>query len=103
MMETVNDEVPADQQPAWKLAASRWRLPYWDWATPQPYIKNYGIPEICTLEKINIAVPTSNGVKVPMDNPLWKFSNPKGIPMGDPSMGKFKIPGDPGPPAIPVY
>jgi hypothetical protein len=49
----------------------------------QPYINNYGIPELLTMEKVNIVLPGSNLKKVPHDNPLWKFTNPSGKKMGD--------------------
>lgn len=65
-----------------------------DWAAPQPYIKNFGLPEICTLDKVPIVRPDSNMRKVLVDNPLWKFSNPSGKPMGDKSMGQYAIPPD---------
>src|SRR5436305_3178099 len=94
MMDIIKTDVPTHEQGPWEIAASQWRLPYWDWAAHQPYIKNYGLPEICTLEKINIVLPNSNHEKVPVDNPLWKFSNPSGKQMGDPSMGKLAIPAD---------
>jgi hypothetical protein len=43
--------------------------------------------ELLTLQKVNIVLPNSNLQKVPFDNPLWKFTNPSGTPMGDSSMG----------------
>jgi tyrosinase len=86
--------IPEDQQAPWKLAASQWRLPYWDWAAVQPYINNYGVPELLTLQKVNIVLPKSNLQKVPFDNPLWKFTNPSGTPMGDSSMGDVAIQAD---------
>jgi tyrosinase len=91
MIEYVNTSVPADQRAIWTAEANKWRLPYWDWAVPQPYIGNFGVPEICTWENITIVEPASkNGEplgQVEVANPLWKFSNPLGIPMGDPAMG----------------
>ena len=88
------DQIPADQKAPWQLAASQWRLPYWDWAALQPYINNYGLPELLTLQQVNIVLPNSNLKKVPVDNPLWKFTNPSGAPMGDPSMGDLAIQAD---------
>jgi tyrosinase len=91
MTEYVKTSVPADQQALWTAEANQWRLPYWDWAIPQPYIENFGVPEICTWEKITIVEPASKNReplgRVEVANPLWKFSNPLGIPMGDPAMG----------------
>lgn len=75
----------------WREAANQWRLPYWDWAIPQPYINNFGVPEVCTYEDITISMPY--GKTQTIENPLKQFSNPKKdaggsrVPMGDPSMG----------------
>jgi tyrosinase len=90
MLEII-DKIPEDQRQPWQLAASQWRLPYWDWAALQPYINDYGVPEIFTLENIDIVLPDSNLQKVPVPNPLWKFTNPSRVPMGDSSMGEFAI------------
>ena len=91
IMQGIVDKIPADQKAPWQLAASTWRLPYWDWAAPQPYINNYGVPELLTMENVNIVLPNSNLQKVPQPNPLWKFTNPSKKPMGDPSMKKLAI------------
>jgi tyrosinase len=88
------DNIPADQKGQWQLAASQWRLPYWDWAAPQPYINDYGVPEIFTTDTISIVLPGSHGKKVPYSNPLWKFSNPSGDKMGNPSMKDLAITAD---------
>jgi tyrosinase len=90
------DGIPIDQKAPWQLAASQWRLPYWDWAAPQPYINDYGVPELLTMETISIVLPDSNLKKVPYANPLWKFSNPSGATMGDPSMNDLAISADGG-------
>ena len=96
MIQYINDSVPGDQQAIWTAEANSWRLPYWDWAIPQPYIANFGVPEIFTWEKITIIEPGAQGqpsLQVEVANPLWKFSNPlrndKGdlVAMGDPAMG----------------
>ena len=91
MIEYIKSSVPADHQALWTAEANKWRLPYWDWAKPQPYIGKFGVPEICTWEKITIVAPTSQHGRhlgrVEVPNPMWKFLNPPGIPMGDPAMG----------------
>ncbi|KAL2823729.1 common central domain of tyrosinase-domain-containing protein [Aspergillus cavernicola] len=80
----------------WGDAAKERRQPYWDWATKQPYINNYGVPEIFTKERIDILdfadnnPPTMENIA----NPLAKFANPTGVAMGDASMGGFALPGD---------
>jgi hypothetical protein len=78
----------------WEDAARNWRLPYWDWGVKQTYIEDYGLPEIFTKERIPILnfdqTTTTNIV-----NPLWKFSNPTGVPMGHRSMGVFRLRGRP--------
>ncbi|KAK1687691.1 hypothetical protein BDP55DRAFT_714015 [Colletotrichum godetiae] len=71
----------------WALEIRRWRLPYWDWATPQDYIKSCGVPEI-VLQRLS--------------NPLYKFtaaviSKFKGASptMGDSTaFGKWAVLGD---------
>src|ERR1700722_677388 len=85
------DNIPADEKAPWQLAASQWRLPYWDWAAPQPYLNDYGVPQLFTLENVNIFLPDSKLQKIPVPNPLWKFTNPSGVPMGDGSMGDLAI------------
>ncbi|KAF8534625.1 common central domain of tyrosinase-domain-containing protein [Trichophaea hybrida] len=91
MLDIINTTVPDSEKELWKSAAQHWRLPYWDWAAEQPYIKDFGVPELTTLEKVDIILP--NG-KTTVDNPLWKFTNPNGKPMGDISMGKYAIAAD---------
>ena len=72
----------------WQEAAETFRLPYWDWArTPK-------LPELCNLESINIVTAKyPNGKDFP--NPLLKFVNQNEsgevVPMGDQTMGDFKI------------
>jgi tyrosinase len=90
-MVKIIDNIPADQKAPWQLAASQWRLPYWDWAALQPYLNDYGIPEIFTTDTINIVLPDSNLKKVSYPNPLWKFSNPSRVKMGDPTMKDLAI------------
>ena len=74
---------------AWRQAASRFRLPYWDWAQKQKYSNSFGISELCTLDTVDIIEP--GGKEIPYDNPLVSFTNPTGVAMGDPSMEKNAI------------
>ncbi len=60
----------------WETAASKWRLPYWDWASSP------SIPHMATMESVEILVPYTNRKEV-VANPLWQFKNPTGTPMGD--------------------
>src|ERR1700744_4602568 len=81
----------------WTTAASQFRLPYWDWARKQPYLGNFGIPQICTLDSIGIIMP--GGATQPTANPLVGFTNPtlvggKNAAMGDPIMGVNAIKAD---------
>jgi hypothetical protein len=78
---------PGPEKDKYILAWSFWRLPYWNWAIPQPYIQTYGVPEIFTQEIV------ANG-----PNPLWKFTNPKLDSTGKPAqfgdksvMGRYYI------------
>ncbi|KFY12493.1 hypothetical protein V491_06774 [Pseudogymnoascus sp. VKM F-3775] len=82
MIKLIEKEVDSANQETWKAAARVWRLPYWDWAEHQRYLDNYGLPQICTVEKIRI-VPFSSDLQNPqptaeVDNPLLKFTNPTG-------------------------
>jgi Common central domain of tyrosinase len=84
----------ADQVP-WKTAAQQWRLPYWDWAVKQDYLspRNYGVPEVFTQQRVTIL--DFNGSQVQVDNPLWRFVNPRKVAMGASSMAQFGIRGQP--------
>lgn len=66
-----------NEEGMWRKAANQWRLPYWDWATPQPYINDFGVPQVCTYHNITISMPY--GKTQTIANPLKKFSNPKKI------------------------
>ncbi|KAH0556229.1 hypothetical protein GP486_005845 [Trichoglossum hirsutum] len=122
MLEVISETVPSADQALWIDAAQKWRLPYWDWAALQPYIQNFGVPYVFTLEKIDIYLPyvvgvtagePYKGIPAPpvilttVDNPLWKFTNPAGpdVPMGDASvMGEYAIQSsNDGPPDDPIY
>ena len=87
-----------NEEAMWRNAANQWRLPYWDWAVPQPYINDFGVPKVCTFEDVTISMPY--GKSQTIANPLKKFSNPKKdanghpVPMGDSSMGVNAIPDD---------
>ncbi|KAK1514600.1 uncharacterized protein CCOS01_13881 [Colletotrichum costaricense] len=71
-------------QDIWALEITRWRLPYWDWAMPQTYLGTCGVPEIVSLQEIEIVSP--NGIaKQKVQNPLYMFTTGvisalKGIP-----------------------
>lgn len=84
----------ADQEP-WTTAAQQWRLPYWDWAVKQDYLSpsNYGVPEVFTQQSVTIL--DFNGSQIQVDNPLWRFVNPRNVAMGDPSMKNLGIRGQP--------
>ncbi|KAG4440203.1 hypothetical protein IFR05_004282, partial [Cadophora sp. M221] len=95
MIGIIARNVPAgSQRKAWEDAAKQWRLPYWDWAVKQRYMGDYGLPEIFTKERVPILnfdrTTTTNII-----NPLWKFSNPTGVPMGHRSMGIYRLRGYP--------
>ena len=87
MLEIVTSwELDQKQKDIWCNAANTFRLPYWDWANP----KRVGIPEICNLDNIEVAMPSDGLQKIA--NPLWGFRNPKldssgkNVAMGDSSM-----------------
>ncbi|MCJ1389657.1 hypothetical protein MMC18_002514 [Xylographa bjoerkii] len=66
----------------WKDAAFMFRLPYWDWARKQTYVDNFALPQVFTVENVNIFL--NDGTWRDLPNPLWKFQNPMGnVPMGD--------------------
>lgn len=72
-----------------QAAADTWRLPYWDWGMQKPDWHNKGnntqrgpnVPEIVTLPKVSVRGRTGGMVLV--DNPMWKFSLPRGDTMGN--------------------
>jgi hypothetical protein len=112
MENLINDWQLADPavEKIWRQAASQFRLPYWDWARPQEYTKNFAIPQICTVENIDIPMPSGGIASIP--NPLVGFQNPKtdseghNVPMGDPLMKEYAIQDDtdvdPGTDILPV-
>ena len=85
MKEIIDDLSIGDEEKAeWYKAADTWRLPYWDWSTEC-------VPEAVKMDKVNIDTPVFR-TPVLVDNPLHKFRNPTGVPMGHSSMEVFKIP-----------
>lgn len=83
------------EEEIWRTAASKFRLPYWDWARKQAYTGTFSIPQACTLDSIDIIMP--GGLTKSFSNPLVKFQNPKvnkegkHVAMGDKSMGNYAI------------
>ena len=83
------------EEDIWRNAASLFRLPYWDWARKNTISS---IPQICTLEKIEIVMP--GGQDLLFSNPLICFRNPKldkegkNVAMGDPLMEENAIEDD---------
>ncbi|KXH59653.1 hypothetical protein CSAL01_11828 [Colletotrichum salicis] len=72
--ETIVPNIPnKDVQELWAFEAKRWRLPYWDWATPQTYLGTCGVPETVTLKEVEIASPDSLA-KQTVQNPLYMFT-----------------------------
>ena len=80
-----NWQIKEDERKIWNDAASQFRLPYWDWARKQTDTGSFGVPNICAYDTWNIEKP--GGGQENIANPLVKFSNPKKVAMGDPSMG----------------
>jgi hypothetical protein len=86
------------EEATWRDAANQFRLPYWDWARRQEYAQNFAIPQVCTLDVIDIIMPGGKTTTIP--NPLVEFRNPKvdskgnHVTMGDPSMGPNAIKDD---------
>lgn len=78
----------------WKMSASHWRLPYWDWAVKSKFNNNdYGVPKLLTLKQVKIQLPRTldhMDTRI-VDNPLWQFTNPAGIAMGHPSMKPYAL------------
>ncbi|RSL54058.1 hypothetical protein CEP51_014774 [Fusarium floridanum] len=72
----------------WVSAASRWRLPYWDWALKP------SLPLLARDEKISI-ISSWNGQGQPqyesVDNPMYRFQMPGHKPMGDDTYGNYRI------------
>ena len=93
MTSIVSTITPASEQSIWSIEASYWRLPYWDWAADQPYLQNVGVPQLFTLPQVTVVMPNSKSAT--FNNPLWKFSNPKGVAMGDSSMKPWALTAQP--------
>ncbi|GAB1310590.1 tyrosinase [Madurella fahalii] len=64
-----------------RAAANSWRLPFWDWA------KNPQIPSLLRAPKLNITL-----IKRVIENPLYKFTMPRGEKMGVYGVGPLKVP-----------
>ena len=79
----------------WTKAAYDFRLPYWDWARKQDYVRDYGIPQLCTFERVSIIMPGPDSTPREIPNPLVKFVNRnkdgKEVAMGDASMGTNRV------------
>ena len=88
MIQMIHDWKLSDpeEEKIWRKAANHFRLPYWDWARKQEYTGNFGIPQVCTVEFVNIIIP--GGLSKLFPNPLIKFSNPGNVAMGDKSKMK---------------
>ncbi|KAK2745949.1 hypothetical protein FQN55_006021 [Onygenales sp. PD_40] len=65
----------------WCEAASKWRLPFWDWA------KNPKVPELMGYRKLRFDFP-----QMTIDNPLYKFKMPNGKKMSVYGVGTLKSP-----------
>ncbi|KAF2200495.1 Di-copper centre-containing protein [Delitschia confertaspora ATCC 74209] len=96
LMEDVVANAPKDERSQWQAGRENWRLPYWDWASAQPYEQpndqKYGLPTIATIEKVILD-------QFLEPNPMWKFVNPKKdsegnpVAMGDEAyMGCYALP-----------
>ena len=75
----------APENEAWIFSANTWRLPYWDWATDS------NVPELVRLPVVSIRVNSQTKEKKDFENPLNKFTMPKGYTMGDEIWGVNKI------------
>ncbi|KAJ7501178.1 hypothetical protein B0H11DRAFT_1713961 [Mycena galericulata] len=91
----VNDIIPTfdvSQQALLKAEASKWRLPYWDWAAK----KKRGDKEIydaaLILKDKNVTVFTSTG-ETSIPNPIWEFSTSE--PMGNLGIEPLQYQDDP--------
>ncbi|KAB2571190.1 Tyrosinase [Lasiodiplodia theobromae] len=78
-----------DRDEKWVEAASRWRLPYWDWAA------NPQLPELVANERIKVIVSwdatTDKCETAEVNNPMYRFQMPGGLVMGDKSYGDYRI------------
>lgn len=80
------------EEQLWRDAASEFRLPYWDWAKRQEDTGKCALPHIFAMEEVEILTPS--GGRELFTNPLVRFVNPSGKPMGDVSMKENAIPDD---------
>lgn len=58
MLEIIEQDILGNEKDLWKMSASHWRLPYWDWAVKKEFNNNnYGVPKLLTLKQVEIMLP----------------------------------------------
>lgn len=72
-----------------KAEAQKWRLPYYDWATKKMCTgsdgkeeKKYDAPLIIQHATVDVYAD-STGRKAPIDNPMYQYTTPKAVAMGE--------------------
>ena len=74
-VQKVAAQFPVESRARYQECATRFRVPYWDWASYPSKDDGY-FPVIVGQENINVITPTSGGKEVSIPNPLYstKFS-----------------------------
>ncbi|KAK6344406.1 hypothetical protein TWF696_008042 [Orbilia brochopaga] len=83
------EDLPSpDQKQKWFDAANNFRLPYWDWAQKKPRRDGliYDIPIIAMNPMIEV-VNLSTGLRLEIENPMYKFRMPNNERMGCEGIG----------------
>lgn len=82
-------DYPKKEQDELREALNTWRFPYWDWAQKKHIpnkSRNYTVPSVMNERFVTVRQPTLLGYgRVP--NAFYQFTMPKGITMGDESLG----------------
>ena len=75
MVDEVIPDLDLDEEgkSKFRMAADKWRLPFWDWA------KNPSMPKLLCWRTIQIPFLNSTTIQ----NPLYQFRMPGGAKMGD--------------------
>lgn len=108
MLDVIDNDfkLTGDEAEHWKKQAREWRLPYWDWARKQKYAESFAVPEVLTVNNVNIFPPESAGDKygkitevdgigrtTAYPNPLYGFENPEVDRQGNPRQFGYMPPG----------
>ena len=73
-MKDVVSEFPENQRASLKPALDNWRMPFWDWALPRKDSTVLFVPELLSMNTVEVRRPT--GLTETIDNPLYRYKFP---------------------------